>query len=86
MFNVFPRKQKAKQHLIEQGKWDDNDAKKSISSFINELDDDLLKEQKDYISNLLFIHFFPKISKIARGDVMDFINVMEMDIINKQCK
>jgi RNA ligase len=73
MFNVPARKHKAKQHLVERGKWNENDPKKSVSNFVNELDDDLLKEQKEYIMNLLFIHYFPKISKIARGNVMDFI-------------
>lgn len=73
MFNILARKHKAKQHLVEKGKWNEDDPKKSISNLVNELDEDLLKEQKDYISNLLFIHFFPKISKIARGDVMEFI-------------
>ena len=41
---------------------------------VNELDEDLLKECEQEIKDLLFVRFWPQISKVARGNILEFLN------------
>lgn len=73
IYDTPARKQKAKQHLEEKGQWKE-EKYNNISTMINELDDDLLKEASEEIKDLLFVRFWPIISKQARGDVKAFLD------------
>ena len=75
IYNTEARKQKAVQHLEEQGKWKVN-PKQNIGLMVNELDNDLLKECEQDIKDLLFVRFWSQISKAARGDIASFVNKM----------
>ena len=69
IYDTEARMRKGVQHLQEEDKWNYNDPKKNISSLVDELDLDLLSEAEDDIKSMLFIRFFPKISKIARSSL-----------------
>ena len=72
IYNTDARKQKAVQHLEEQGKWKDK-ISQNIGLMVNELDADLLKECEQEIKDLLFVRFWPQISKVARGNIKEFL-------------
>ena len=72
IYDTDARKQKAVQHLEEQGKWKDK-ITQNIGLMVNELDADLLKECEQEIKDLLFVRFWPQISKSARGNVQEFL-------------
>jgi hypothetical protein len=73
VYNVKARFQKAVQHLQEDGKWKDV-PKRNQTALIEELDADLRKECEEDIKNMLFIRFWPQISKAARTDLASFMD------------
>lgn len=73
IYNTEARKRKAMQHLKEKEKWNDINMESNITYLVNELDEDLLKEAEMDIKNMLFIRFWPEISKNARGDLSSFV-------------
>ena len=73
IYDTDARKQKAAQHLEEQRKWKTK-MSQNIGLMVNELDSDLLKECEQDIKNLLFIRFWPQISKAARGNISEFLD------------
>ena len=72
IYNTDARFQKAIQHLQERNCWKDN-IEKNIPGLVDELDRDLIKEELDEIKNLLFIRFWPEISKASRAGLQDFL-------------
>ena len=73
VYNCEPRFQKAVQHLQEDDRWG-TDMDKNIHPMVDELDNDLLKQDIDEIKTQLFIRFFPQISKAARVGLREFLN------------
>lgn len=74
VYNVSARFQKGVQHLQEQNKWKYDSVLKNVPALVHELDLDLLKEAEEDIKTMLFIRFFPKISRAARDGLTDFLN------------
>lgn len=72
VYDTDARRQKAFQHLKEAGLWKEK-LESNIPAMIAELDADLLKEEEEQLKNLLFVRFWPIISKNARGDVLSFL-------------
>lgn len=72
IYNTDGRREKAVQHMKEKDVWQPN-INKNIGTMVNELDNDLLKEAKEDIKNMLFVRFWSEISKVARGDVSKFL-------------
>ena len=80
VYDTDARKQKAIQHLKECEKkgWNEKNLTSNIGRMVEELDADLLKEAEEEIKDMLFIRFWPQISKGARGDLTNFIKSLEM--------
>lgn len=65
---------KGVQHLnAEQGKWNYDKPMNNMSALVHELDYDLLKEAEQDIKEMLFVRFFPKISKAARHNLVNYV-------------
>jgi hypothetical protein len=77
IYNTNGRREKAVQHMKEKGKYNEKNVNANIGQMVHELDDDLLKEAEEDIKNILFVRFFPEISKVARGDVPTFLRNKE---------
>jgi RNA ligase len=73
IYNTDARLQKGVQHMKEDGTWKDN-IDKNIHGMVDELDKDLLDEEMEEIKTMLFIRFWPAISKAARGNLREFLN------------
>jgi hypothetical protein len=76
IYDTHARKMKAVQHLKEKGTWN-NDLNKNYKNITDELNADLLKEKSDEIRDLLFVRFWPQISKMAQGDITMFFNSLQ---------
>ena len=79
IYNTNARRNKAIQHLQDKGNWDDKKLESNISKMVAELDNDLLKEAEQDIKNMLFVRFWPEISRIARGDVSTHVKGLVKD-------
>ena len=77
IYNTDGRREKARQHMKEKNTYNYKNVNANIGTMVHELDDDLLKEAEEDIKNMLFIRFFPEISKVARGDVPTFLRNKE---------
>ena len=72
-YNTDARKQKAMLHLKERGEWNYDNFDKNIPQMVHELNNDLLKEEREEIETALFVHFFPTICKVAQGNIKLFM-------------
>ena len=79
IYNTDGRREKAVQHMKEKDIYNEKNINANIGPMVHELDDDLLKEAEEDIKNMLFVRFFPEISKVARGDVPAFLRNKEKE-------